>query len=58
MKLNLVKTLKSIEKYLMKTRPTVEELKKAYDLTLRLRSQLLSVIYDMEQYVVRKEYLA
>ena len=58
MKLNLIKTLKSIEKYLAKGRPTVDELRKAYDLTLRLRSQLLSVIYDMEQFVVRKEYLA
>lgn len=55
MKLNLMKTLKYIEKYLRKDEPILEELRKAYDLTLRLRSQLISVIYDMEQYVETKD---
>ncbi len=55
MKLNLTKTLKSIEKHLSEETITIEGLRKAYDLTLRLRSQLVSVIYDIEQYVEPKK---
>lgn len=55
MNLHLMKTLKSIERYLDKEEINIEELKKAYEQTLRLRSQLISVIYDMEQYVEPKK---
>ncbi len=52
MNLNLMKTLKNIEKKIAGDRiPKFEELEKAYEYTLRLRSQLISVIYDIRQYV-------
>ncbi len=52
MNLNLMKTLKNIEKMITGDRiPKIEELEKAYEYTLRLRSQLISVIYDIRQYV-------
>lgn len=54
MNLNLMKTLKSIEHYLAKENITIGELEKAYEQTLRLRSQLTSVMYDMEQYIIAK----
>ena len=55
MNLHLMKTLKYIEKILAQDRPNLEELKKAYTQTLKLRSQLISVIYDAEQYVEEKK---
>lgn len=52
MNLNLMKTLKNIEKKIAGDRiPKIENLEKAYEHTLRLRSQLISVIYDIQQYV-------
>lgn len=52
MNLNLMKTLKNIEKKIAGDRiPKIEDLEKAYEHTLRLRSQLISVIYDIQQYV-------
>lgn len=52
MNLNLMKTLKNIEKKIAGDRiPKIEDLEKAYGHTLRLRSQLISVIYDIQQYV-------
>lgn len=55
MNLNLMKTLKSIECCLSNENITINELKKAYEQALRLRSQLISVIYDMEQYIISKQ---
>lgn len=55
MNLHLMKTLKCIEKILTQDRPNLEELKKAYMQALKLRSQLISVIYDAEQYVEEKK---
>ncbi len=49
MKLDLMKTLKRIEKNInFKGKTDVGKLKVAYEETLRLRSQLLSAIYDEE----------
>ena len=48
--MKLMMSLNRIEKLLCQDNPDVESLRKAYELTLRLRSQLLSVIYDYEQY--------
>lgn len=48
--MKLMMSLNRIEKLLCQDNPDVESLRKAYALTLRLRSQLLSVIYDYEQY--------
>ena len=33
----------------------IEKLKKAYSQTLKLRSQLISVIYDIEEYIEIKD---
>lgn len=55
MNLNLMKTLKSIERSLSKEKVTIEELKKAYEQTLRLKSQLTSVIYDMDHFSFSKK---
>lgn len=53
MNIPLDKTLKQIERCL-DTGPCVdmERLRKAYDLTLKLQSQLLGVIYDMETFTL------
>ena len=51
MKLDLMKALKRIEKNInFKEKTDVEKLKVAYEDTLRLRSQLLSVIHDEEAF--------
>ena len=51
MYINLWETLKKIENQLPEDK-TLEpaQLEKAYELTLRLRSQLIAVQYDMEQF--------
>lgn len=52
MKLDLMKTLKRIEKNInFKGKTDVEKLKVAYEETLRLRSQLIAVIYDKEHFI-------
>ncbi len=48
--MKLMMSLNKIEKLLCQDDPDIESLRKAYELTLRLRSQLLSTIYDYEQY--------
>ena len=48
--MKLKMSLNRIEKLLCQDNPDIESLRKAYELTLRLRSQLLSTIYDCEQY--------
>ncbi len=59
MNLNLMKTVKSIEKLLENDNEiNLSNLKKAYEQTLRLRSQLISVIYDIEQYIEPRKYQA
>ena len=51
MHIDLKKTLRMIEKHLPENAPIEpDQLKKAYELTLRLRSQLIAVLYDMEQF--------
>ena len=51
MYINLWKTLKKIEDQLPEDKtPEPAQLEKAYELTLRLRSQLIAVQYDMEQF--------
>ena len=56
MDLNLNKTLKSIEKLISEADfINIEKLKKAYSQTLKLRSQLISVIYDIEEYIEVKD---
>ena len=51
MYINLWKTLKKIEELLPKNEAVdITQLEKAYELTLRLRSQLIAVRYDMEQF--------
>ena len=56
MDLNLMKTLKLIEKLISEADfINVEKLKKAYAETLKLRSQLISVIYDIEEYIEVKD---
>lgn len=56
MYLNLKKTLNSIERALPQDgEPDLKKLEKAYEQTLRLRSQLLSVMYDIQQFVAAKE---
>ena len=53
MNINLMKTLKTIEKFITKEEVMdLQSLKKAYEYTLRLRAQLIGVIYDIEQYAV------
>ena len=52
MKLDLMKTLKRIEKNInFKGKTDVEKLKVAYEEALRLRSQLIAVIYDKEHFI-------
>ena len=48
--MNVMNSLVRIEKLLCQDAPNIESLRKAYEWTLRLRSQLLSAIYDYEQY--------
>ena len=51
MYIDLWKTLKRIEDQLPEDKtPEPAQLEKAYELTLRLRSQLIAVQYDMEQF--------
>ena len=51
MHIDLRKTLRMIEKQLLENALTEpDQLEKAYKLTLRLRSQLIAVLYDMEQF--------
>lgn len=51
MYIDLWKTLKKIEDQLPEDKtPEPSQLEKAYELTLRLRSQLIAVQYDMEQF--------
>lgn len=51
MNISLTKTLEQIKRKLDREDGlSAEDLKKAYDLTLRLRSQLLGVIYDLETF--------
>ncbi len=51
MYIDLRKTLKKIEDQLPEDKtPEPAQLEKAYELTLRLRSQLIAVQYDMEQF--------
>ena len=51
MHIDLKKTLRMIEKQLPENAPIEpDQLEKAYELTLRLRSQLVAVLYDMEQF--------
>lgn len=51
MYINLRKTLRNIERRLPEGRePTQEELRQAYDTTLRLRSQVLAVLRDREDF--------
>ena len=51
MYIDLMKTLKKIEGQLSKNKtPELAQLEKAYEQTLRLRSQLIAVRYDMEQF--------
>lgn len=61
MYINLQKTLTAIERCLAEDGTAgIAELRKMYDLTLRLQSQLLGVIYDMETFspTVGQERLA
>ncbi len=48
--MKLINSLDRIEKLLRQDALDIESLRKAYEWTLRLRSQLLSTIYDCEQY--------
>ena len=51
MYIDLKKTLSQIEKALPQEGvQDVNKLQKAYEITLRLRSQIIGVIYDMKQY--------
>ncbi len=51
MYINLRKTLAQIEKTLpQEGAQDIIKLQKAYDITLRLRSQIIGVIYDLKQY--------
>ena len=52
MNLDITKTLSGIEKLLKQSDIyDIQNLQKAYEQTLRLRSQLISVIYDNRQFV-------
>ncbi len=52
MKLDVMKTLKRIEKNInFKGKNDVKKLKVAYEETLRLRSQLIAIIHDKEQFI-------
>ncbi|MCL2409815.1 MAG: hypothetical protein FWC96_09465 [Oscillospiraceae bacterium] len=51
MNIDLIKTLRAIEKKIrLDNVPSLDELHKAYSLTIKLRSQLLGVIYDAETF--------
>lgn len=51
MYINLRKTLRDIERRLPEGRePTQEELRRAYDTILRLRSQILAILRDREDF--------
>ena len=51
MYINLRKTLRNIEQRLPEGRePTREELRQAYDTILRLRSQVLAILRDREDF--------
>ena len=51
MYIDLMKTLRKIEKLLLENQvQDTAQIEKAYALTLRLRSQLIAVRYDMEQF--------
>ena len=52
MNIPIDKTLKQIARCLDVGQVNVEQLRKAYDLTLKLQSQLLGVIYDMETFAL------
>ncbi len=61
MHINLMKTLKTIERMICSEEMfDLQNLRKAYDYTLRLRAQLIGIITDIEQYVTqdyeRKNY--
>lgn len=56
MNLDLTKTLNSIEKLLKQSDIyDIQNLQKAYEQTLRLRSQLISVIYDNRQFIYEEK---
>lgn len=58
MKLDLMKTLKRIEKNIIfKGKTDVEKMKVAYEDTLRLRSQLLSIIHDEEAFCLLGKFI-
>ena len=50
MYIDLMKTLRQIEELLENQVQDTAQIEKAYELTLRLRSQLIAVRYDMEQF--------
>ncbi len=51
MNIDLKKTLKAIDQCLLKSpAPDLAELKRAYRYTIRLQSQLLAVVYDIEMF--------
>lgn len=50
MYINLNKTVEAIGKTLAEKTPGIEELKRAYQHTLRLQSQILAAIYDTEAF--------
>ena len=50
MNIPINKTLEQIERCLDTGQVNIEQLRKAYDLTLKLQSQLLGVIYDLETF--------
>lgn len=50
MNINLNKTLEAIRKALAEKEPGIRELKRAYQETLRLQSQILASVYDMEAF--------
>lgn len=50
MNIDLNKTLEAIRKALAEKEPGIRELKRAYQETLRLQSQILASVYDMEAF--------
>ena len=54
MNLKLMSTLKTIENLICtKEIFDLQKLKKAYEYTLKLRSQLIGIIMDIEQYAIQ-----
>ena len=54
MNIDLNKTIKKIDACLPKCgRGSIDQLHKMYDLTLRLQSQILAIIYDLETFSFR-----